>query len=109
MLTLTIPLPTVSLLASLDALADIDVAGPSGAEQADLLRVLGRVDAKVSAVRLRVLAAAEKSGTPQACGAAGTGQWAAAVTSYFHHQRIHDTDFRHRYLPDGTIRFSRRT
>jgi hypothetical protein len=27
----------------------------------------------------------------------------------YHHQRIHDTAFDHRYLPDGTIRFSRRT
>jgi hypothetical protein len=26
----------------------------------------------------------------------------------YHHQRIHDTAFDHRYLPDGTIRFSRR-
>ncbi len=28
---------------------------------------------------------------------------------HYHHQRIHDHAFNHRYLPDGTIRFSRRT
>jgi hypothetical protein len=28
---------------------------------------------------------------------------------HFHHQRIHDTGFVHATLPDGSIRFSRRT
>jgi hypothetical protein len=28
---------------------------------------------------------------------------------HFHHQRIHDTGFRHQLLPDDSIRFSRRT
>ena len=27
----------------------------------------------------------------------------------FHHRRIHDTGFLHRWLPDGSIRFARRT
>ncbi len=33
----------------------------------------------------------------------------AVPLCHYHHQRIHDTGFNHRYLPDGTIRFSRRT
>jgi hypothetical protein len=28
---------------------------------------------------------------------------------HFHHQRIHDTGFLHAHLPDGSVRFSRRT
>ena len=81
MVTPTAPLPTASLLTSLDALAGIDVAGLSGAEQADLLRLLGRAESKVCAIKMKLLAAAEKAGTARACGAAGTGQWAASVTN----------------------------
>jgi hypothetical protein len=33
----------------------------------------------------------------------------AVPLCHYHHQRIHDHAFTHRYLPDGTIRFSRRT
>ncbi len=33
----------------------------------------------------------------------------AVPLCHYHHQRIHDTAYDHRYLPDGTIRFSRRT
>ena len=33
----------------------------------------------------------------------------AVPLCHWHHQRIHDRGFDHRYLPDGTIRFSRRT
>ena len=33
----------------------------------------------------------------------------AVPLCHYHHQRIHDHAFNHRYLPDGTIRFSRRT
>jgi len=33
----------------------------------------------------------------------------AVPLCHWHHQRIHDPGFWHRYLPDGTIRFSRRT
>jgi hypothetical protein len=33
----------------------------------------------------------------------------AVPLCHFHHQRIHDTGFLHKYLADGSIRFSRRT
>lgn len=33
----------------------------------------------------------------------------AVPLCHFHHQRIHDSGFNHRFLPDGGIRFSRRT
>ncbi len=33
----------------------------------------------------------------------------AVPLCHYHHQRIHDPAFWHHYLPDGTIRFSRRT
>ena len=33
----------------------------------------------------------------------------AVPLCHYHHQRIHDPAFWHRYLPDATIRFSRRT
>lgn len=32
----------------------------------------------------------------------------AVPLCHFHHQRIHDSGFRHRQLPDGSIRFNRR-
>lgn len=77
MLTLTMPQPAAAVLSSLDALAEVDVTGMTGVEQAGMLALLGRAEAKVSAIRLRLLAAAEKAGTPRAAGAASTGQWAA--------------------------------
>jgi hypothetical protein len=33
----------------------------------------------------------------------------AVPLCHFHHQRIHDTGFVHATLPDGSVRFSRRT
>jgi hypothetical protein len=33
----------------------------------------------------------------------------AVPLCHCHHQRIHDTAFRHTYLPDGSLRFNRRT
>ncbi|MGA8246357.1 MAG: HNH endonuclease signature motif containing protein, partial [Nocardioides sp.] len=33
----------------------------------------------------------------------------AVLLCHFHHRRIHDTGFRHAQLPDGRVRFSRRT
>ncbi len=33
----------------------------------------------------------------------------AVPLCHYHHQRLHDTAYDHHYLPDGTIRFTRRT
>ena len=90
----------------------------TGEEQAALLRELARAESRVSGLRLKVLAAAEKADTARRAGAASTGQWAAQLSRSdsgqtqrrrFHHQRIHDTGFLHRYLADGAVRCSRRT
>lgn len=81
MLFQTMPPAAVKALAGVDALAEVDVTALSGREQADLLRVLSRVEAKVSSIKMKVLAAAESSGTPEASGAASTGQWVAKVTN----------------------------
>jgi hypothetical protein len=76
-----IPSPTASLLASLEVLGELDMAALSGGEQADLLRELGRAEAKMCAVKMRLLSAAAKSGAARACGAADAGQWAARLTN----------------------------
>jgi hypothetical protein len=62
-------------------LGRVDAARLSGAEQAELLGVIGRAEAMLSATKLKLLAAAEQAKTALACGAAGTGQWAAKVTN----------------------------
>ena len=148
MLTSTIPSSSDSLLASLDALVEDDFTRLTETGHAELLRVVSRAESKLCAVKMKLLAVVDKMGTASACGAAGTGQWAAKVVNgdqaavcerpfawcepklhhrrpwsrggrtdlrdavplcHFHHQRIHDTGFGHRYLPDGSIRFTRRT
>src|SRR3954465_1898006 len=81
MISETLPAPADALLSSLDALAGGGGASLTAAQQAGLLSLLGRVEAKVGAIKLKVLAAAEDSGTSRACGAATTAQWAAKVTN----------------------------
>ncbi len=81
MLTSTAPLPTGLLLRCLDALGEVELSALSGSDQADLLRLLARAESKMCAIKMKLLAAAEKAGTARACGAAGTGQWAASVTN----------------------------
>jgi hypothetical protein len=79
MTLLASPAPTLTLVACLDELADVDVDAMSGTEQAELLQVIGMARAKLESVRLRLLAAADRSGTARKSGAADTGQWAASV------------------------------
>jgi len=71
--------PVERLLACVDELAGVDATRLSGADQAELLRAVGRAEAKLAAVRLQVLAAAEQNRMGRAVGAADTGQWAASV------------------------------
>src|SRR5690349_9511017 len=72
--------PTANaVLSGLDALAGVAASALTGAEQADLLRVLARIESQVCAIKMTVLAAAEKKNTAAASGAASTGQWAAKV------------------------------
>jgi hypothetical protein len=67
------------LVACLARVGEVDVAALGSAEQARLLRVLGRAESTLAGVRLRVLAAADRAGTAQRAGAASTGQWAAGL------------------------------
>jgi hypothetical protein len=80
-MTPTMTQAATAMLSSLDAVAEVDVAALSGHEQAELLRVLARVEAKVCAIKLRLLAAAEDAGTSRAGGAASTAQWVANLTN----------------------------
>jgi hypothetical protein len=57
------------LVACLARVGEVDVAALGSAEQARLLRVLGRAESTLAGVRLRVLAAADRAGTAQRAGA----------------------------------------
>ncbi len=68
------------LHACLDRLATLDAASLSDEEQGALVRELSRAEARVSGLKLKVLAAAEKSATARRAGAGSTGQWAARLS-----------------------------
>jgi len=79
---MTLPLPTAAierLSACVEELAGVDATGLSGSDQAEPLKEVRRAETRLAAVRLAVLAAADQAQTARACGAADTGQWAAAV------------------------------
>src|SRR5689334_17403343 len=82
-LLLAPPLADLSagLHACLDELAVLDFGGLDGAGQADLLRSLTRAEARLAALKLGVIAGADRAGTAVASGAADTGQWAAKVAN----------------------------
>lgn len=73
--------PAAELHACLDRVVDypVDRLGPSG--QAELLQALTRAEARIAALRLRVLAEADRSRTAAHVGAATTGQWAASLAN----------------------------
>lgn len=71
--------PVDDLHGCLDRLAHLDPHQLDAREQAALLQSLGRAESRVAALRLRVLAAADRSETAAASGLANTGQWAAKV------------------------------
>jgi hypothetical protein len=71
---------TAAVDAWLDELADREPSSLSDTEQADLLHELQRIERRVVAARLHVLAAAEKSRTARRSGAASTAAWAAGLT-----------------------------
>lgn len=73
--------PSAGLHACLDDLVGLDVDRLDGAGQAALLRGLGRAEARIAALRSRLLARAERSSTAARAGAASTGQWAAKVAN----------------------------
>jgi len=73
--------PAVQLHDCLDevCVCDVDALGPAG--QADLLRSIARAEARLAALRSRVLIAAERSKAAAGAGAASTGQWAARLSN----------------------------
>ncbi|MFL6022942.1 MAG: DUF222 domain-containing protein [Marmoricola sp.] len=73
--------PAVQLHRCLDEVSacDVDALGPAG--QAELLRSIARAEARLAALRSRVLVGAERSRAAALSGAASTGQWAAQVSN----------------------------
>src|SRR5690625_5220419 len=72
--------PTEGVHAALDELARLDPGGLSAAGQGQLLVELKRIESRVSAYKLQVLAAAEKAKTAQRCGDSDTASWASKRT-----------------------------
>ncbi|MGO4254982.1 DUF222 domain-containing protein [Marmoricola sp. RAF53] len=73
--------PAAELHACLDRVCGVEVDGLSGEAQAALLQSLVRAESRVAALRMRVLAAADRSKTALKAGAASTGQWAAKLAN----------------------------
>jgi hypothetical protein len=73
------PTDTAAVDAWLDGLCAREPETLSDAEQASLIRELQRIERRVVAARLLVLAAAEKSRTAKRNGSASTAAWAAAL------------------------------
>lgn len=72
--------PAAELHACLDRILGVNVDMLDGDLQADLVRSLARAETRIASLRLRVLAAADRSKTAWQTGAASTGQWAAKLT-----------------------------
>ena len=64
----------------LDQVSHTEAGALSGSEQAALIQELQRIERRVVAARLHVLAAAEKSRTATCNGAASTAAWVATLT-----------------------------
>ncbi|MCW2854829.1 MAG: endonuclease, partial [Marmoricola sp.] len=77
--------PTTDAVAQLDACLDVlaaeDPGGLSPDEQQARLRSLGRVEARIAAIKLATLGAAHRCGAAAVSGAASTDQWAARATN----------------------------
>jgi hypothetical protein len=73
--------PAVELHACLDRVGSVDADQLGPDEQAALLHSLARAEARLAALKLQVLAAADRSRTALRSGAASTGQWAARLVN----------------------------
>src|SRR5690242_2216175 len=71
--------PAAGLHVCLDELAEVDIDALTGAGQAALLGSLTRAEARIAALKLRVISGADRSGAAASTGAADTAQWAAKV------------------------------
>lgn len=72
--------PVAALHACLDRLQGFDAGSLDAAAQGAYVREIARAESRVAALRLRALAAADRSEVALASGAASTGQWAARLT-----------------------------
>lgn len=70
--------PVADLDACLDRVAALDLDRLDDRHQEVLLRALGRSESRIAAVKLRLLAVAERSKTAATVGMTSTGQWAAS-------------------------------
>lgn len=75
---------TDRLTACLDALAEVDPVGLPDCDLAQLVQQLSRAEARVKALRLRVVAAADRARTGVRAGAASTAAWAAGLVNADH-------------------------
>ncbi|MCW2753352.1 MAG: endonuclease [Marmoricola sp.] len=73
--------PVARVHADLDDLGRVDTDQLTACEQAAMLESMGRAEAKFAAIKLRVLASAERGRAAAAAGLASTGQWAAQATN----------------------------
>ncbi|MFL6060329.1 MAG: DUF222 domain-containing protein [Marmoricola sp.] len=73
--------PAAELRAFLERVARFDVAGLDQTQQADLLQACTRAEAGLTALRMRVIAAADRTRTPAASGAASAADWAAKISN----------------------------
>ncbi|HET6154437.1 MAG TPA: DUF222 domain-containing protein [Marmoricola sp.] len=73
-----------ALLGCLEKLGRLDVGALDAAAKADLLTFYGRAEARLAALRLDLLAAAENAQVAKATGAATTVQWAANIANADH-------------------------
>jgi hypothetical protein len=72
--------PVDELAACVARCAEMDLSTLDGDGQAHVLRVLTRAESALAALRLRLLAEADRVRTAQRAGAASTGHWAAGLT-----------------------------
>lgn len=73
--------PVARLHADLDELANVDADRLDAAGKASMLASMARAEAKFAAIKLGLLAAAERSHVAASAGLANTGQWAARATN----------------------------
>ncbi|MGC0274662.1 DUF222 domain-containing protein [Pseudactinotalea sp. Z1739] len=73
--------PTQEVYAALDGLVGLDPRGLNAAGQGQLLVDLKRIESRVRAYKLKVLAAADQARTAQRSGHADTASWAAKHTN----------------------------
>jgi hypothetical protein len=73
--------PAAGLQACLEDLGRLDIGRLDATAKAELLRSYGRAEARLAALKLDLLAAADRAHVARSTGAASTGQWAANIAN----------------------------